>query len=656
MQCFLIFDHLNDVIYVKQDERFYHYIRKKCIKDGLLQEEDVFCRPGSMDYHNALVQLYSPMVASQRIMVNQFNSPYSGITCQDGTIVTFVEYLSFILVGIGRGDNLTESFLRKKLQISRRLRSSTQEFIEKRELLGKLIDCWDVLYKNELSFRLEAHERVLTNSDLCSNWVKLLQNVLEKVRHRARETSVCHAFILISTKVLALYSSRNVSSISDGDLLLLILLSSVHHSEVSTVNEPDCFDPQLESLHSSDSDQYFSPCSSPAPSASTSGVLSSISADLSREILNIKIEEGSEEISEQNGEVDYADGYVDISSDFKSNLVFLQSGYGSLVPYVINFVHITEGVVLVTVSVVNKHILSSSLMSVDSMDGNMKHIIDGLKKIKASGGIELFIKRIQKGWEMAKKCGFADYLKIRDQNRIPAKLERSFTQLSICMKKCFIKYCFVWNSREMSVSGSLIDAQALVRFTLADYIEYLKVKSEQNVSMANYYADFAGMIHFIFIDRSNNQIIVPSLDNHEQSNTSHNTRGQNSIHKKLCYMMDKAWAHLIQGLTTLIWRDDCYHYSYFLWFEDVVGNPCKPVFPCVALEWKMEPGVISKHYYKHLIQNCFPSTQDYVRCYELYCLHLAAVPPSVINQHARTLTAKVWELSGASQSPVDLLL
>jgi len=38
--------------------------------------------------HNLLIQLFSPLIASQNVMSSQFDNPYSTITCHDGTAIT----------------------------------------------------------------------------------------------------------------------------------------------------------------------------------------------------------------------------------------------------------------------------------------------------------------------------------------------------------------------------------------------------------------------------------------------------------------------------------------------------------------------------------------------------------------------------------------
>lgn len=40
---------------------------------------------------NIVVQLFSPLVTSQRIMATQFNNPYTSVSCQDGTTIVFQE-------------------------------------------------------------------------------------------------------------------------------------------------------------------------------------------------------------------------------------------------------------------------------------------------------------------------------------------------------------------------------------------------------------------------------------------------------------------------------------------------------------------------------------------------------------------------------------
>lgn len=52
---------------------------------------------------NIVVQLFSPLVTSQRIMATQFNNPYTSISCQDGTNVVFKEvhfYYKCILLAV----------------------------------------------------------------------------------------------------------------------------------------------------------------------------------------------------------------------------------------------------------------------------------------------------------------------------------------------------------------------------------------------------------------------------------------------------------------------------------------------------------------------------------------------------------------------------
>lgn len=696
MQCLIIFDHLNDVVYVKGNAKFDVYIRKQCIKDGLLREEDAFSWPGTMEYHNALMQFFSPIIASQRIMIGQFNSPYTGITCEDGTLMTFCQYLGYILVAIAEEKHVNESFLQRKLRTFCRLatflcgpsfeilKTVPGESNDKHRLLGKLIDTWDFLYHHELPFLLEAQERLLTNADLNSLWVKLLQDVLEKVRGGIHNVSACHAFILIKTKLLALYS-RNVGVISEGDILLLAVLASAYYPDLLPpslrMESPSASESHHGSVHSSDSDQYFSPCSSPARTSTSADQFSFPSTDLYKDISSISIEEGTCDpaISQDNpiAQSEVAEGYVDITADFNCDLVFLLSSVSAMAPFLVHTIHITTGVALIIICMVNKHALSGSLASgiellhdiqsqscslsakavIESLESNIRSITETVRKMKPlMHENSQFIKRLHSTWESAKKSGFCEFLRSKDAKHLPARLDRAVMELSSCLKEGFNKFCISWYQKDNEVNGSLIDSQAIVRFTLADYIDYLQVKAQRNISMATYYADFPGMVHFIFVDRIANQITVPSMDLGDGDTKDSSEKYQSVVWQKLYEMVHKAWSHLRMGHTSVVWRDDCFHYSYFIWFEDPMGNPHKPEQSCVSLEGFPLPGIICGNFFRQFTQACFPSHLDFIRCYELFCIHLTTVPPSLVNQQARRLTASIWEVSGAAQSPLDLLL
>lgn len=724
MQCFLVFDHLNDVVYVKSDADFDAFLTQKWEADGLVlggtgNENGASQVGSSMDYCNALVQFFSPLVTSQRIMTNQFSSPYAALNCEDGAVLVFAEYLSYVALLIGREDGLTETFLRRKLNVFLRLatflcgptldvlKTATSEGNSRRKFLGELVEMWSVLYSRELSFLLEAEEQLITNSDLCSTWVKLLQNVLEKLRHGwpVEQCTACHAFILVNAKTLALYSSRNAGILSEADKLLLTVLACTRQKDlvrlktrptadaVKRNNGPRVGHPRQESSQSSDSEQFYSPCGSPLRASVGPSALS-LDEGVCGAISSINIEKGvvQEYISSDRRppeiETELTEGFVDIAAELACDLVFLQSSVSSLAPHVAHTAHIAPGIALVVVSMVNRHPLSNSLVraidalheiqrtpvvcsakaTVDALDGIMRGIVESLKKQKGSSTeIDVNLKRLQASWNVTKRSGLLGFLSTRDTKSLSNRLERELGKLSSLLKLFFQKYCVHWFRKDVfltATSGPLIDVQALVRYTLADYVDYLRVKAKQNISMAPYYSEFPGLVHFMYVDRVTNQITTPTVESDIHGNDVDFGSDERRVPGvvvgdfvwlKLYGMVCKAWEHLRLGHTSVVWRDNCFHYSYFIWFEDAVGNSFKPEVYSFSMDNFPLPGVISKNFFRQFIRTCFPSSHEFMRGYELFCVHLSTVPSAMVNQHARLLAAKMWEISGAAQSPVDLL-
>jgi len=55
------------------------------------------------------------------------------------------------------------------------------------------------------------------------------------------------------------------------------------------------------------------------------------------------------------------------------------------------------------------------------------------------------------------------------------------------------------------------DMQQYVSTILKDYIDFLHVKTHRNVTMTTYLDRFPGLVHFIYVDRSQNTVIAPCL-------------------------------------------------------------------------------------------------------------------------------------------------
>lgn len=81
-------------------------------------------------------------------------------------------------------------------------------------------------------FCLQATERVLVNRTLSLICIKLLENVVDSMKRvLSAPYTASHCFIMIGTKLLSFYSSRNASALSSCDLMLLTILTNTVHSQ-----------------------------------------------------------------------------------------------------------------------------------------------------------------------------------------------------------------------------------------------------------------------------------------------------------------------------------------------------------------------------------------------------------------------------------------
>lgn len=95
----------------------------------------------------------------------------------------------------------------------------------------------------------------------------------------------------------------------------------------------------------------------------------------------------------------------------------------------------------------------------------------------------------------------------------------------------------------------------IVTDKISKNIETLESKAKSNFTMSSYLEEFAGLIHFIFIDRQRGICFTPNIDATAKETSSH-------IKKKFWRMIDAARCYLKNGQTTVIWKDFGFSYSY----------------------------------------------------------------------------------------------
>jgi len=98
-------------------------------------------------------------------------------------------------------------------------------------LVSSLLDAWTNLRSCEQSILIEAIEQLSVNTEVASSVLRVLHDACDKLRSSQSEFSNLHMLILVGSKFLSLYSSKNAHDLCASDILLMILLCSVINKE-----------------------------------------------------------------------------------------------------------------------------------------------------------------------------------------------------------------------------------------------------------------------------------------------------------------------------------------------------------------------------------------------------------------------------------------
>ena len=91
-------------------------------------------------------------------------------------------------------------------------------------LVSSLLDAWSNLRNCEQSMLTEAVEQLSVNAEVASSVLKVLHDACDKLKNSQSEFSNLHLLLLVGSKFLSLYSSKNAHDLYASDILLMILL------------------------------------------------------------------------------------------------------------------------------------------------------------------------------------------------------------------------------------------------------------------------------------------------------------------------------------------------------------------------------------------------------------------------------------------------
>ncbi|KFV15326.1 Hermansky-Pudlak syndrome 1 protein, partial [Pterocles gutturalis] len=542
-------------------------------------------------------------------------------------------------------------------------------------LLRGLLETYSRLREEDQSFAVEAVERLI-HPQLCEQCIEFLERQVVQYINASPERGgeeVGHAFLLVHTKLLAFYSSRNASSIRPADLLILILLVQDLYPSQSAEEElsPQVLQsrvwgamagkvllqgptrsssiplsgPGSHGAAERDSDDrdtndhsvpevYYTP--EPSPGRHSTGSESwSESAEMLTSPLSPQM---AEDLLQTLGPL--------VPEASNPRRIFLDAslreGYCPLLPHTMHCLPLWPGMSLV--------LLTKGPMTQVAV--TLYQLLDGFLVLE---------RKLEEGPEVGAPRSYPFLAELRQHmDKFVKKLSGQDIQNAwVDFKNKIFSRSEPGSSLDHSLSQGLRDrAQILMREKLLDWRDFLLVKSRRNITMVSYpcwtplthptyLEDFPGLVHFIYADRTAGQMMAPSLSMTEKS-SSELGKGPLAafIKRKVWSLITLARRYLQKGYTTLMLQDGDYCCSYFLWFENELGYKLEVMDVPVLSDDSAPIGMLAGDYYRKLLRYYSKNQQaEVVKCYELLTVHLGIIPSELVVQQACDLARRLWEPS-----------
>nr|CAD7263622.1 unnamed protein product [Timema shepardi] len=551
---------------------------------------------------NVLIQLFSPIVTSQRVMNCQFGNSYSSVQSLDGTNMIFDEYMGYLFVHIGMRDvNWLKRMLGLCISIVKHLCGPDVSMLKSDKslssLLSRLLDTWVLLQDSDQAVLVEAVEQLMVNTDLSLTTLRTLQDATEKLK-AGTDCAKIHAMVLVDNKFLSLYSSRSAQDLTASDTMFLSLLSESFH-----LVPPESSNMHDNATESEDSDEYYSPENTPQDSPTmlrktepaqeeynSPVAVSNLESLLSVEKINSRATSPNPKSLLIENKLSFVNN--EVIGGIRSYLVMLMGSGAAYNPHAVHIATLEEGVNLILMFETGNSPIALGLHNVlyylniiqnvqlqrdvealkhsfDNLDLSMKKVLEIFRKNRPTKAEHQFCQsKLQSQWEFIRKK-YIEYMKTLDTDCI-LRVESSTNYFVDTLKELLRFTCFDPGALLMGMTA-LLSAVEGVRHQLADFSEFLKpcprlvlsliMSTRSSLTINKYLEEFPGLVHFLYIDRTNHRVTAPSLDFSSKETMS-------LTKKKIWSMVDFSRSHLQEGHMAIMWKDTTFNYAYFLWFED----------------------------------------------------------------------------------------